>query len=420
MRVLWIVNIPLPAFAKYLGTPIAASGTWMIDLLDQLALEEGVNLGVACVYGSKFVSAEIEGVHYYALPGDGKSMMFYKPQLEKYWDMVESDFSPDIVHIHGTEYTHSISYIRKYPEKKYLLTIQGIISKVCKYRNDGLSIVDLLVNRTAKENLRLSGMIEKTIVSRKNANYEKEIIRSVGYVTGRTDWDRFIIESINPSAQYYRCYYNLRSAFYSAQKWSIESSDRAMVFVSTAAQLPLKGGHIVLEAIKLVCQKHPEVRFVFLAQKQVNGRLVTTNGYTKLINKRIAQLGIENNVLFVGQQDTDGVIGLMQKSRICVIPSAVENASATMREAMHIGTPVIASYRGGMVNLIKDGDSGFYYDYGEHEFLAGRIVQLLEDDELALRFSQNEIAIAEEMHQRDRNKRAFVDIYSLIMDDEAR
>ena len=93
----------------------------------------------------------------------------------------------------------------------------------------------------------------------------------------------------------------------------------------------------------------------------------------------------------------------------------MENASATLREAMHIGTPCIASYRGGMTHLLKDGISGFFFDYGEVEYLAGRIIQLFENDDLAVKFSQNAIKDAESMHDRAKNIQDMMDVYTQIL-----
>ncbi len=95
-----------------------------------------------------------------------------------------------------------------------------------------------------------------------------------------------------------------------------------------------------------------------------------TSGYTRYILDEIKRLGIEKNVEFVGSQKTDGIIKLMLQSNVTVVPSAMENASATLRESMHLGVPSIAAFRGGMPELINDGETGYLYDYSEYEFLA--------------------------------------------------
>ena len=415
MKVLWIVNLMLPELAVSLGRKTGTSGTWLVSLSKELSNHPDIELAVACVAGDEFIDTTVGNIRYFCIPGNGKTMLFYKPGIVKYWDMIEERFPADIVHFHGTEYTHGISYLRKYKDKKKLLTIQGIIAKTSQNHTGGLNFKTLLFNRTLKEFLKLNGMIERKILSRRNVKYEIELIKAVSYATGRTDWDKFYIESLNPSVKYFRCNYNLREEFYSAEKWNIEKSNCNYIYASTSAQVPMKGGHIVLKAIDLVRRKYPNVKFVFLANKVNNGKLVPTSGYTKYICKMIKKLGIENNVEFVGSQDANGIISLMQKSRAVLVPSAIENASAVLREAMHLGVPCVASHRGGIPHLIEDGNNGFLYDYSEYEYIAGRIIDIMDDDSLAKRLSENAIVTAEKWHDKEKNVSDMVAVYKAIM-----
>ncbi len=414
MKVLWIVNMLLPDAAKLLNVNTGTSGTWMINTLKSLSKSDEIQLGVACVYGDEYRDFTVNNVRYFCIPGNGKSMLFYNPKLIKYWDKIEESFSPDIVHYHGTEYSHGLSYLRKYKDKKKVLTIQGIIEKTSQNHFGGLDIFTVLKNRTFKEFLHLNGMFERKILARRNVKYETEIIKNVSFATGRTDWDKFYMQSINPDIEYFRCYYDLREEFYSAPKWDINNINRNVIYASTSAQVPMKGGHIVIEALRLVKRYIPNVKIVFLAAKQQNGKLIPTSGYTKYISKLIKKYGLEENVEFVSGQNGQGIIDVMTHSHITIVPSAIENASATLREALHLGAPCIASFRGGMVRLIDDEISGFLYDYTEYEYLAGRIVQLLKDDNLACKFSNNAIERAEEWHDIERNQKAYLDMYNKI------
>ena len=414
MKVLWIANMLHPDAAEHLGVKTGTSGTWMINLSNEIAESEEIDLAIACVYGTEFKDFTVNNIRYFCIPGNGRTMLFYNKDLIKYWDIIEEKFNPDVVHFHGTEYSHGISYLRKYKDKKKVLTIQGIIEKTSMNHWGGLPLSVLLKYRTLSEYLHINGMIERKILARRNVKYEAEIIKSMQYVTGRTDWDKFYMNSINPNAKYFRCYYDLREEFYSAPKWSLDNINRNVIYASTSSQVPMKGGHIVIEALKLVKKAIPDVKVVFLASKQNNGKLVPTNGYTKYIADLIKKYDLENNVEFVSGQNGDGIIELMTKSHITVVPSAIENASATLREAMHLGAPCVAAFRGGMTRLIDDEHSGFLYDYTEYEYLAGRIIQLLKDDELACEFSKNAVEKASHWHNKEKNKNDYIQMYKEI------
>lgn len=417
MKILWIVNMLLPDAAKHLNVKTGTSGTWMINLSKELSEDKDVELAIACVYGNEFKDFVVNNIRYFCIPGNGKTMMFYSKKTIKYWDMIEESFCPDIVHYHGTEYSHGISYLRKYPDKKSVLTIQGIVGKVSQNHWGGLKLGTVLKNRTLKECLHFNGMLERKMLSRKNVKYENEIIKNMKYVTGRTDWDKFYMHSINPNAKYFRCYYDLREDFYTAPKWDIGNVNKNVIYASTSAQTPFKGGHIVLEALRLVVKEIPDVKMIFLSSSQKDGKLIPNSGYTKLIAKKIKKYGLENNVQFLGGLKSDEVIKVMTTSHITLVPSACENASATLREAMHLGAPCIASFRGGMVQLIDDGESGYYYDYTEYEYLAGRIIELLRNDELTTKFSKNASERANKWHDKETNKKAYIDMYKEIFDD---
>lgn len=414
MRVLWIANMVMPELAEHIGVQTGASGTWLIDISKKLSEQQGIKLAIACVYGNEYKKIELNNITYFLIPGTSRSFMFYNKRLIKYWKFIEEDFSPEIVHIHGTEYTHSISYLRNYPDKKYLLNIQGIISKTSENHTADLKWYQLLKYRTLGENLHLNGMIERKCLSKKNVKYEQEIISKVHYATGRTDWDKAFMFSINPKLKYYRCFYNLREEFYNAEKWSYNSCNPHTIYASTSAQTPLKGGHMVLKALDIVRRKYPDVKVYFLAAKMENERLVVTSGYTKFINHLIEKLGLQKNVVFLNRLNTLGVIEIMQKSNVCVIPSAMENASSTLREAIHIGTPSIAAFRGGMTGLLEDGKSGFFYDFQDYELLAQRICELFKNKELAKSMSENSVKFAEQIHDREKNTHDFLDMYNDI------
>lgn len=415
MKVLWIVNMVLPQLAEFLNIQTSASGTWMDDLSKKLDQQQNIELGVACVFGTEYKEIKCGATMFYLIPGDGKSMLLYTKRHRKYWKMIHDSFMPDLVHIHGTEYSHALSYIRQYPKDKYLLTIQGIINKIAD-KNDGqLPLGTQLRYHTFREMLHLNGMIEMKLLMKYNRRYENEIIRSVQYATGRTDWDKAYMQKVNPGIKYYRVWYNLRAPFYECRKWNIENSESYKIYASTSASLPLKGGHVVLQALSVVKKRYPKVKAVFIAPSDGKGHILPKSGYTKFIGSLIRKYGLEDNAVFVDRLTAQQVIEEMLTSRVCVIPSAMENASATLREAMALGVPSIASFRGGMEDLIQNGVNGCYFDYEEPEYLAQKIMDIFDDDSFAETLSRNAVITAEKWHDREKNVQDMMNVYDTIM-----
>ena len=189
--------------------------------------------------------------------------------------------------------------------------------------------------------------------------------------------------------------------------------------ITNAGHYSLKGIHIVIKALAIVKNKYPDVKlFIPGGGKSENGRLLKPSNYTLYILKMIKELGLEENVDFVGNLAPDKVAEYLRKCNVCVVSSAIEGASATLCEAMLIGTPSISSYRGGMTDLLTDKVSGFTYDFPEYPQLALRIKELFENNELAQTFSKRTIELANIRHDRERNPREMVEVYKEVLNCE--
>lgn len=417
MRVLWIVNMVLPKLAEHLNISGGLSGTWMFDISKRLSQLQDVELAVACVHGKTFQKYEIEGITYYCLPGNGRDMMFYNAGYETLWQYIYADFKPDIVNIHGTEYTHGLSFIRKYPCVKTVISLQGVIKRIQDVDLIGLKWWQILRYRTLREWLRFNGMLEMHLLHRKNAKSEEEMLKSVRYVMCVDDWHRAMALDINPKAKCFYVNYNLRDAFYASPKWSIENARRHTISTNPGGT-PLKGLHNLLRAVAIVKEFYPDVLVKVPGMKQKNGELAPTSGYAIYLRNLIRKLGLQENVEFLGPQTEEQMLLNMRTAHVQVVPSAIEGPSLVLREGMHLGVPTIATFRGGMADFVEDKVNGFLYDYQEYPYLANRILEIFRDDELAKRLSANAIRKAEKAHDRENNLKDYYEMYTQILKDE--
>lgn len=418
MKILWIVNMVFPEVAAVTGVTTGVSGGWMFDLAKRISETDGIELNIASVYsGSELKEIKIGKITYFLIPGGGHKMLIYSKSLIPYWETIRDKVIPDIVHLHGTEYSHGLVYMNTFPNDKYILTIQGILESISRELNAGVPTKELF-NMTFNEFLHFNGMIHMKYLFRKNKGYEAEIIKHVKYATGRTDWDKAMMLSMNPNLEYFRCNYNLREEFYDASKWDIKKAEPYLIYGSTSAQSALKGGHILIKALAIVKRKYPEVKARFLMPGSKNGEFNINSGFKKYEKKLIDKYDLWDNIEFVPSQDAFGVIENMNQCRCIVVPSAMENASSTLREAMHLGVPAIAAFRGGMTELISDKNDGFLFDFPEYKFLAQRIIDLLGSEELCNRFSERAKEKAEIWHDRKKNTADMIDVYNYIYERE--
>ena len=413
MRILWIINIVMPELAEHLNIQTSPSGTWMIDISKQLSALQEITLGIACVYGHEYKELEVNGIRYFMLPGNAKNMLFYTKKYESLWEKVYHDFLPDIVHIHGTEYSHGLSFMRKYPHVKSVISIQGLLNRIKDVDFGGLTLAQALRYRTLKEYLHLNGMIETHLLYKKNARHEKEMLRRARYANCVNFWDSSVVKSLNPDIKCFLIDYNLRDEFYHSSKWNITDMERHTILTNPVG-MPLKGLHMLLKALAIVKKEYPSVELRVPGGLSADNKIVPNTGYLRYVTDLIRELDLADNVKFIGRQSGTQMIGQMLKANVVVIPSAIEGTSLVLREAMFLGVPCIASFRGGMADFISDKTDGYLYDYQEYPYLAFRMIELLKNDQQCIEFSKNAIIKAEKTQDRRKNPRDYLEMYREI------
>jgi glycosyltransferase involved in cell wall biosynthesis len=119
-------------------------------------------------------------------------------------------------------------------------------------------------------------------------------------------------------------------------------------------------------------------------------------------------------VEFVGYLSEDRVREQLYRANVFVSPSAMENQSTALGEAMLLGVPSVASRVGAMEEMIDSGEDGFLYDFENTEALAERICRIFENRDLALEFSRKGQLHAARTYDREKNCRDLLDIYEHI------
>ena len=157
-------------------------------------------------------------------------------------------------------------------------------------------------------------------------------------------------------------------------------SNRSNVF-ATVARLDdyQKNQTMMIRAFSTVIEKHPEYELHFL------GGGPDMEKYKKLI----AELGIENNVKFLG--NVKNPTEYIKNCRGFLLSSNYEGMPNALIEAMSIGLPSVSTrcLGGGAEALIIDGKSGFLVDINDEKTFSERICALIEDEDLCRRLGDN-------------------------------
>jgi len=96
--------------------------------------------------------------------------------------------------------------------------------------------------------------------------------------------------------------------------------------------------------------------------------------------------GISDRVIFTGLRSELPLI--LAASDILALPSSFEGFGIIQAEAMYMGLPVVATNRGGSVEVVEEGETGFLVPYGDEEALASRLGQLKDSYPLRQQFGE--------------------------------
>ncbi len=416
MNILWITNTIFPAPSEALGIAKPVIGGWMYGLAERVAASPGVRFAVATTYlGREIKRFDIDGVRYYLLPA--KPSTFYQKHLEPLWQNIAGEFEPDIVHVHGTESLRGLAFMRACPKLNYVVSIQGMASGVSKYYFADMRKKDIMMHITFRDIIRRDTILEKKIQLEKMAVFEREFLQRTRHIIGRTRWDYAHAKRINPEATYHTCNESLRDGFYSAEKWDAGQKKKGVIFLSQV-HYPIKGAHQVFKAVSLLKNEFPDIR-VRIAGNDITrnsnmSEKIRLSGYGNYLRTVIKREGIRDYVQFLGPLNELQMIYEYRNAHVFICPSSIENSPNSLGEAQILGTPSIASYVGGVPDMVTDGNSGLLYRFEEFEMLTEHIRRLFTDDQLAMRLSTGGIRVAEGRHDRKVNFEKTVQIYQEI------
>ena len=157
---------------------------------------------------------------------------------------------------------------------------------------------------------------------------------------------------------------------------------------------------------------------------RIAGRNITKNksflekmklgGYGAYIRSLIDKFNLHKQVCFLGPLMEDQMVSEYKNAHVFICSSSIENSPNSLGEAQLIGVPTIASYVGGIPDMVVHGESGLLYRFEEVEMLAENIRRVFTSDEMTLQLSKNGIQAAEKRHNRQINRDQALNIYNTI------
>lgn len=162
---------------------------------------------------------------------------------------------------------------------------------------------------------------------------------------------------------------------------------------------------LLLDAVAIAKKEIPTITCAIIGDGPERG----------LLEDLTIKLGVDENVIFTGFVDQDGLTAYMKASKVFVLPSIREGFGLVIVEANACRLPVI-SIRHDMSavrELVKDGVNGFLVNDISSREIAAAIMKLVRDDALRERLAENGFAMAKKYGWSDISTR-IIDTYKKL------
>lgn len=408
MKVLWLSNCILS------DSGITTSGSWLFAMSEAL-----VNCGQIELYNMTFsktiksiVQEDTKILKQWVVPINEMQKLPNKDTIQNIHDIIQY-INPDIIHIWGTESFWALIFSRGYINRKYILEIQGLKSACAQVFYGGMSFTDLLDCIRIREIIFPSHSLiaQKKIFSAWKRS-EIEMISKSSFISVQSRWTKAqIIPYTSLDTHILMTLRPIRSSFLESKPWYPKSTFNIFTLSSSADSY--KGFHIVIKALAIVKIKYPNIKL------KVVGNIIKTRkynflrpGYVRFLLDLINDLGLKENIDFLGPKNASEIIDIMYDCDCSVQSSFVESYSAFLAESMAVGIPSVVAFSGAMPELAENNITALFYTPTDYVQCADKIMNLIENPDLARKISINSRTKAQNRNNIEAVVKRQLEIYN--------
>lgn len=239
------------------------------------------------------------------------------------------------------------------------------------------------------------------------------IIRNTDMITVNSTYMKRQLESLAPDCSIKICIIPMgvdpekykKTLFLDMKK----KHNTSHIVLSVGRLIDWKGTIYLINAMPEIIRHYPDTKLLIVGSGPEMDNLI----------QRVRELGLGNNVTFLGIVPNEELSSYYHSSDVFVLPSInkdgkTEALGVVLLEAMASGCPVIGSNVGGIPDIIVDGENGFLVPEQRPDVLAERIVLLLSNEGMREQFCQNGLIHVRKMFSWDRIAKDFEDVFDLV------
>lgn len=414
MKLLWLCNM-MPGILIEQVTGKKGSGLWVDHVLSGLRTKD---FQLHILFPGSESRGEVDAKLSFASFPVGAPQIYRPALADRFCEELEV-FQPDLIHIWGTEYGHTLAMVNAAEKAgmlpKVVISIQGLCSYISRHYREGVP-ESICRSYTFRDLLKRENILRQQKIFALRGDLEIRALKKVSHIIGRTAWDRACTYAINPRARYHFCNETLREEFFEG-KWSREDRVPHRIFASSCSY-PVKGFHYLLEAAGQLKHAYPDLKIAVTGRSflDLSGKeLLRRSGYQKYLADLARKYGLERNIEFTGKLGPEEMKREYLRSSVFVLPSTVENSPNSLGEAMLLGVPCVAADVGGVSSMLVHGDEGCIYQSAAPYMLAHYIRKTWEEEEKAEKMGAAARVHAQNTHDPHKNLEDLIKIYETIV-----
>jgi glycosyltransferase involved in cell wall biosynthesis len=190
-----------------------------------------------------------------------------------------------------------------------------------------------------------------------------------------------------------------------AKRAALGIPEGAPVVLWVGYPVPFKRAPLLLVAFALAREEIPEARLLFV------GDLARSKQDLPALAR---SMGSGDHVVFTGRVDHADLPVYYQLADLFVFPSAYEGFGRVLMEAAAAGLPLLASGRGGVQEIVRDGHTGVFLPEDENlgRQFADAMVRLLRDPDLRAQYGAAARALALSEFNADDYPQRWVEVWT--------
>ncbi|MCP4649525.1 MAG: glycosyltransferase family 4 protein [PVC group bacterium] len=187
----------------------------------------------------------------------------------------------------------------------------------------------------------------------------------------------------------------------SSRKTDLESPARIVGIIARLSSV--KGHTCLIEAMAQVIKEFPEAKLYVFGEGHMKYKLI----------EQAEKMGMSERMLFL--PSVSNTQEVLQEIDIFVMPSLQEGLGLSILEAQACGLPVIASNVGGIPTVVKNELNGLLVPPQEPNALAGAIMKVMDNKELAVKLGRHARANVEEHFNLEKMVSPIETVYEGIL-----